>query len=198
MIGFLIFLSIILLFLLIPCGICAAYSNDGISARLIVGPIRINLLRSEAKKTKKPKVEKKTEKYESHEKVKETKKIADFWPVLKLILNFLIDFKRKLIVNNLRFKMILGDSDPYRLSLNYGRYWAVIGNLMPHLESCFTIKKRNIEIECDYTKTDTKIDAAIDLRLTLGTLLHMVLHHGIRILVKYFKISNQTKDGAVS
>jgi len=191
MIGWLIFLAVLLLILTMPCGVYASYSSGATELKLIVGFLRINLLRPSKKQEKKAK----KKKFESHEQVKEKKKIGDFWPIVNLVFELLTDFRRKLTIKDLRFKLTLGGSDPYDLSVNYGRYWIALGNLMPHLESWFTIQKRNLEIACDYTADDTKIDASIDLRLSFAVLLHMAIYHGFRIFVKYYKI---TKDGAVS
>lgn len=196
MIGWLIFLSCLLVVLLMPCGVRAGYGANGVTVKLVFGPFSVNLIRTDKKAPKNQKTKKK--KFESHEKVKEKGELIDFIPVAKLVFEFLSDFRRRLVIRDLRFKMILGGGDPYFLSVNYGRYWAALGNLMPHLESWFTIKKRNMEIECDYLASATKVDASIDLRVSIFTLAHMVLRHGIRILRKYYEISKQTKDGAVS
>ena len=194
MIGWLIFFAVLLLLFAMPCGLYASYNSGKTILKLIVGPLRINLI--PAKKEKKKNAGKKM--FESHERVKEKKRIMDYWPIVQLIFDLLSDFGKKITVQDLGFKMILGGGDPYDLSINYGRYWAVLGNLMPHLESWFTIKKRDLEIACDYTASNTKIDTSIDLRLSVFALFHMALHHGIRIIIKYYKISKEAKDGAVS
>ena len=191
-----IFIAVLLIILWLPCGVYARYSTDGIEARLIIGPFRFNLLNPRKSKSKNPK--QKQPKFESRKNVKEKRKLADFWPIVKLVFALLSDFKRRLIIHDLQLKLVLGGSDPYSIAINYGRYWMAIGNLIPHLDSWFTFKQRRVEIECDYTADSTQIDASLDLRLSIGTLLHMVLHHGIRILIKYFEISKQTKDGVVS
>jgi len=186
---------IICLFLiaLMPCGVYGAYGQDGIKALLILGPIRINLLRE---KSKKKKGKKKSGK--AKEKTSTKGKWVDFLPILKLVLELLSDFRRKLLIKDLQFKLILAGDDPCDLSVNYGRTWAAVGNVFPLLESWFTIKKRNVEVACDYTADTTIVDASIDLRLRFATFLHMVLHHGIRILIKYYKITKHAKDGAAS
>ena len=196
MIGWLIFALILLLVLLLPCGVCAGYGSNGVEAKLIIGPISVKLIPT-GKKTPKKQNEKK-KKFETHERVKEKGRLTDFIPIAKLIFAFLSDFRRRMVIRDFRLKMILGGGDPYSISVNYGHYWAVLGNCMPHLESWFTIKNRNLEIECDYLASDTKVEASIDVRISVFTLLHMVLRHGIRILIKYYEISKQTKDGAVS
>ena len=194
MIGWGIFLFALLLLLWAPCGIYAKYNTNQTIISVFFGLIRIDLLRPRKKKAKTKKQANTTVK----KKQKSSNKLTDFLPILQLVLDFLADFRKKLVIKSLSFKLTLGGSDPFDLSINYGRYWAVVGNLFPHLESVFTIEKRDVEILCDYTADATKVDAAIDIRLRFITLLHMVLHHGLRILKKYLQIINKAKDGAVS
>lgn len=193
MIGLCIFLICLLIVLWMPCGIYARYSSEAMTAKLFFGPFRINLLRSYTKKASKS-----ATKFESLEKIKKDRKLSDFWPIVRLVFNFLKDFRKSLVIKNLHFKIILAGDDPCELSLKYGRYWALLANLIPHLDSWFIIRKRNLEIECDYLAENTKIDATIDLRMSLFALLRMAFHHGIRILIEYYKISKNAKDGAVS
>ena len=44
----------------------------------------------------------------------------------------------------MRLKVVLAGGDPCDLSLNYGRAWIALGNIMPHLERYFVIKKRTL------------------------------------------------------
>ena len=194
MIGLCIFLVCFLLILLMPCGICAAYGPSGTNAKLLIGPFQIDLLKKKVKKEKNPTVKKK----KAQERSAKKGNLTDFLPILKLIFEFLSDFRRKLTIRQLYFRLILAGGDPCDLSVNYGRTWAAVGNIFPHLESLFHIQKHNIEIECDFTADTTIVDTYLDLRLRLGVLLHMVLYHGTRILTRYIKIAKNAKDGVVS
>ena len=196
MIGWGIFLFLLLILFLAPCGLYARYNPDSTAVIFFFGFIRINLLRPRRKKEKPKPVAKKSTAPQG--KSKSNNKLTDFIPLVNPVLEFLSHFRRKLVIKELRFKLTLGGSDPFDLSLNYGRYWAVVGNLLPHLSSWFTIRKRDVEILCDYTADTTKVDALIDIRLPFITILHMVLHHGLQILMKYLKITKKAKDGAVS
>ena len=73
--------------------------------------------------------------------------VTDFLPLVKVVLQFLDGFRRKLRVNVLELKVVLAADDPCDLAVNYGRAWAAVGNLMPSLERVFVIQKRNIEVE---------------------------------------------------
>ena len=80
--------------------------------------------------------------------------------------------------------------------MNYGRAWAAVGNLMPRLERLFVIKKRNIEVQCDFETTQTLAVARLDLTITLGRLLATVVVYGVKALVEFLKIKNKRKGGA--
>ena len=116
---------------------------------------------------------------------------------MKVALDFLGDFRRKLRLNNLELKLILAGDDPCDLAVNYGRAWAVVGNLMPQLEKWFVIKKRNIEVECDFEATQTLVIARLNLTITLGRLLAAVVKAAVRALVVFLKIKKKRKGGAV-
>ena len=94
--------------------------------------------------------------------------------------------------------MILAGGDPCDLSINYGRAWAVLGNAMPLLDRCFTIKKRDLEIACDYIEDTTKITAYVKMTITVAHILLLGGYHGFRLLRKYFQITKSAKDGALS
>ena len=117
----------------------------------------------------------------------------EFRPLVQTLLELLADFKSKLRVNNLRLKLILGGGDPCDLALNYGKTWAAIGNIMPRLEAVFTIKKRNVEVECDFTANSTVVIAGVDLTLTVGRLIYLAIRHGFKGLRQYQKIKNDKK-----
>jgi len=114
------------------------------------------------------------------------------------VLNFLNDFRCKLRINDLRLKVVLAGGDPCDLSINYGRAWIALGNIMPHLERYFTIKKRELAIECDYVADSTMIDGYIHLTITVGQILSIGFFHGIKLFRKYLKITRNAKDGAIS
>ena len=146
-----------------------------------------------------PAEEKKTEP-EAQKELKPEKKsggpITDFLPLLKTALDMLGAFRRRLRLNVLEVKVVLGGGDPCDLGLNYGRAWAAIGNLQPQLEKIFVIKKRKIDVECDFCADQTKITARLDLTITLGRILATVVVYGIRALIQFLKINKKRKGGA--
>ncbi len=123
---------------------------------------------------------------------------TDFLPLVKTGLHFLGDFRRKLRVKRLDLKLIMAGGDPGNLALNYGRAWAAVGNLMPQLERWFVIGKRNVEVECDFTGTETKVDARLDISITLGRLVALTVSYGLRVLKEYLSIQKKRKGGAAT
>lgn len=204
--GWLITLGVLTLLAILPLGVSARYDADGALLRIIAGPLRITLF-PRKKKEKKPKKEKKA-KQKAPAKTKaaapktaEKKKsqggsLTDFLPLVQAVLDMLVCFKNKLRVNRLEMKMILAADDPCDLAVNYGRAWAALGNLMPQLERIFVIKKRDLEVECDFTAEKTLIIAQLDLTITLGRILSLGVVHGIRLLREFLKIMNKRKGGA--
>lgn len=199
--GWLIAAGVIFLLAIMPLGISAVYDDAGPLLKAIVGPVRIKLYPSKGKKTEKepkPKTEKK-KKASSPTPSAQKKKggsFQDFLPLVQAVIEFLRTFRRKLRVKRLEMKLIMAADDPCDLAVNYGKAWAAVGNLMPQLERLFVIKKRNVEVECDFTADKTLIFTKLDLTITLGRLIALAMVHGIRILRQFLTIMKTRKGGA--
>ena len=200
--GWMIALGILALIAITPIGVSALYDVDGPSAYIIAGPVRILVYPGvkKEKKTEKKKVPgKKTREKSSGKKAEKKKKggsIHDFLPIVDLVLDFLSAFGRKLRVNQLDLKLVLAGSDPSDLAVNYGRGWAVLGNLLPLLENVFVIKKRNLEVECDFLADRTSIAARLDLSITIGRIVSLLIVRGVPILRELLKLMKTIKGGA--
>ena len=210
--GWYITLGILFLLAVLPLGVSVMYDSEGPLVKVIAGPLRLKVYPLPKKKDKK-KPEKKTVKKTAEdaslpkppqppkakkEKTKEKKggSLTDFIPFVKLAFNFLGDFRRKLRLNCLELKLVLASSDPCDLAVNYGKTWAAVGNLMPTLERWFVIKKRNVEVECDFTASETLVTARLDLSITLGRLLSLVAVYGVRAVKEFLNFKKKRKGGA--
>ena len=216
--GWIITICILFLLAILPLGVSVRYNAEGLLLRLILGPAKITLIPSKKKKPKeekpekkeKPKKEKKApEKPETEHQVGADKpstppgqtgeekggSLLDFLPLVGTVFEFLGDFKNKLRINQLRLKIIMAGGDPANLGIQYGRTWAAVGNLLPLLDSWFVIKKRDVEVECDFLAPATTVIAHVDLTITLGRLLGALVKFAFRALVKYLKISKKRKGG---
>ena len=213
--GWLITLGILLLLAVLPLGVRIRYNSEGILVKVIAGPVKITVypLPGKKKKEKKKKELKKTaavqeedlpkppqppkEKKKKAEKKEKGGSLLDFLPLVQAALDFLGDFRRKLRLDNLYLRLIMAANDPCDLAVNYGRAWAAVGNLLPQLEKWFVIKKRDIEVECDFETSKTLVIAHLDLTITLGRLLAAVVRFAVRALIEYLKFRKKRKGGAV-
>lgn len=211
--------GILFLLAVLPLGVSIQYDADGTLVKVILGPIKLTVfpLPKKEKKEKPQKAQKKPasktkptktepplpqppqppKKTKNEAEKKTGGSVLDFLPLVKLALDLLGDFRRKLRLNNLYLRLIMASSDPCDLAINYGRAWAAVGNLLPQLERLFVIKKRDIEVECDFTASETLVIARLDLTITLGRILSLVAVYGIRAVKEFLTIQKKRKGGAV-
>lgn len=197
--GWLIALAIIVLLALLPLGVSIAYDEEGPRAKVVAGPVKLQVypVKKDPNKPPKPKKEKPKKDAEQKKSSGSTKggSLSDFFPFVELVFDLLTDFRRKLRVDYLQLRILLAGGDPADLALNYGKTWAAVGNLWPRLETWFVIKKRDVEVLCDFEGGATAIIARLDLSITLGRLLSLVVRHGIRGLKEFFKFRKKRNGG---
>ena len=198
--GWLIAAAVITLLAIAPLGVWIRYDLDGLLLKLIAGPVKLTLIPGK-KKEKPQEEEKKPAKTQvtksAAPKEKKGGSITDFLPLVQLALDLLGDFRRKLRVRRLELLLVMAGDDPCDLAVNYGRAWAAVGNLMPQLERLFVIKKKDVQVACDFTADKTTVFARVDITITRGRLLALVTVYGIKALREWIKITNLRKGGAV-
>ena len=211
--GWLIALGIVVVLAILPLGASVIYDQSGPLVRIIAGPLKIQVYPMKKKaKQDKPKKEKKQPKEKPAQKGKKAgqdqkKKqskdpdekggsILDFWPFVELALNFLGDFRRKLRVGHLKLHMTMAADDPADLAINYGRANAAMAALIAQLERLFVIQHRDVHINCDFIADKTTILARLDISITLGRIISLVVCYGIRALKTYLSIQKKRKGGA--
>jgi hypothetical protein len=123
--------------------------------------------------------------------------LKDFLPFVKLGLDFLGDFRRKLRMKELYLRLILASDDPCDLAVNYGKTLTAVGSFLPALERWFVIKHKDVEVECDFTASETKVIARLEITITLGRLLSLVAVYGFRGL-KEFIVFRKIRKGGVA
>ena len=216
--GWLITFGILFLLAVLPLGVRIRYNSDGLLVRLILGPMKITVVPMPKKKKKeeKKKAEPAAEQApaapakeakplpqppqpppEKKQKTEKGGSLLDFLPLVKTALDFLGDFRRKLRVDDLYLRLILASSDPCDLAVNYGKTWTAVGNLMPQLDRLFVIRKRDVEVQCDFAASDTTVIARVDITITLGRILALVTVYGIRAVKEFLTIRKKRKGGAV-
>ena len=209
--GWMIALGVLTLLAVLPLGVRIRYDGNGLLLKLVAGPVKLTLLPRPKKQEKKQSVPKKPEEVkeeslpkppripkqeESKEKKEKGGSLTDFFPLVKTGLDLLGDFRRKLRIDNLYLRLILASADPCDLAVNYGKTWAAVGNLMPVLERCFVIQKRDVQVQCDFTASETLVIARADITITLGRLVALVAVYGFRGLKEFLILRNKRKGGA--
>ena len=200
--GWLIALGVLLLLAVMPLGVDFRYNSDGPMIRVILGPAGITVFPANKSKEKEtPKKKQGKSKTPAAAKTKEPApkggNIQDFMPLVRTVLDFLGDFRRKIRVRRLDLNVILGGGDPCDLGMNYGRAWAALGNLWPTLEQLFVIKKSDVEIQCDFEASQTLVTANVEITITLGRLLALVIIYGLRAIKEFMKLQKMQKGGTV-
>ena len=199
--GWLIALGIVTLIAVLPVGIRLIYHEDGLFLSLLVGVLKIKLYPVETnKKEKKENLKQKktttsTAKKVSSKEPKKGGKLTDFFPLVEIALKFLGGLRRKLRISNLEMSLVMAADDPCDLAVNYGKAWAAVGNLLPLLEQIFVIKKRNIQVQCDFTGDHIRICFRGDVTITVGRLLSLVVVYGVKALREYLSIMKLRKGG---
>lgn len=217
--GWWIALGILLLIGAIPLGVDVRYREAGLLVRWVLGPLRGTVY---PRKQKKPKRERKktpeppktenpakppepqvdrqpppqTAEAPPGEDTEKGGSIRDFLPLARVGADMLNGLRRRLRVDRLELCVTLAGEDPCDLAENYGRAWAALGNLVPRLDRWFVIKKRDLEVQCDFTSEETTVFARLKLTITLGRVLSLGVVCGTRALITFIKIWKNNKGGA--
>ena len=188
--GWVIALAILVGLGFLPLGFRAVYRESDPGVWVLIGPFKFRVYPGKQK----------AQKTNSTGKTSgsDTKggSYQNFRPVIDTIVDFLGEFRRKICVKHLELKLILAGDDPSDLAVNYGKAWAILGGLIPQLERLFRIKKRDLEVECDFTSDSTRIFARVDATLTLARTLCLLSRHGVEILRRLFDLIKLRKGGA--
>ena len=204
MMGWLIALLILSLLAILPLGASVLYDEDGPRVRIVAGPVKVQVFPMK-KKAKKDKPKKEVKKKPAKEgkaakkpapKPKSGGSWTDFLPLVRVALDLLNDFRRKLRVNELKLHLTMAGDDPCDLAVNYGRMNASLAALIAQLERFLVIKKRDVHIDCDFAADETVILARLDLTITLGRILSIAAVYGVRSLKTFLNIKKQREGGA--
>lgn len=202
--GWLIALGIIAAVALFPVGVRFRYDAQGIYLAALIGKIKIPILPSKKKHKKKEKKKKQPQKTSDAPKTEpppapKSKKggsVRDFLPLVRIALDFLNDFRKKIRVDQMTLKVTLAGDDPYDLAENYGKACAAMGNFLPQIERVLKIRKREVNIACDFCASETTILAALDITITIGRFLLLVVRYGLRAVSVLLK-KNKIKKASV-
>lgn len=200
MTGWLIAGGILFLLAILPLGVRFRYNEQGFAMKILAGPFKIPFSIPKTEKSPKDTSEKEKKKPKESEKPKEDSQKGgswkDFLPLISVGLDFLGDLRRKLRFDHINIHVVLAGEDPADLGILYGKIWAAVAGLWPALERAFVIRRKNVEITCDFATSETLVAAAGDVTLTLGRAVCLTVRYGVRALREYLKI-RKSMDKAV-
>ena len=193
----LIVLAVIVLLAFMPLSLSARWNARGSYLKLRVGPVRVYLDSDwDPVGTKKRKRSASvTAAVHDHPEEETGGLLSQLLPQLGDQLYVLNELRKKLWVKRLDVKLILAGEDPCDLAMNYGKAQAGMYGLIPLLEQCFTIRRRNLKIECDFDAAETVLLARAELRITLIRFLGVCWRYARRSMQENTKTENSSKGG---
>ena len=182
--------------LIIPLGVSVGYNNGEYSLAARVFLFDFVILSSEEKTPKREKKKKpKKEKKEEAEKEDDTKKpklsfsFDEIMDLIRLGLNTLSNFRRKLTVNWFKLHFISASEDPYSASMMFGYVNSALQLLSGYNGRAFNARKADIKTAIDFQSTDMSIDVEMTITTNIGKLLAVLISAGFGFL----KIKRKSK-----
>lgn len=195
----LIILAIIVLILVLPFGATVRYVDDVFSLALRVLVFDFRIIPGKEKKPKKPKKPKKEKKQKKEKPAEEKpKKKPKFTPqellqLLKLALDTLSHFRRKLTVNRFMLHFVAADEDPCNAAMMYGFANAALGYLDGASGRAFDIRSRDVKTAVDFESTKMYADVELTFTISLGRILAVLISAGVGFM-KIKKNADKDKD----
>lgn len=185
MIVLLVIVAVLVLLLVMPFGVSARYVDGelGAAARVMCFNIKV-LPRKEKpekkKKAEKPKKEKKSkkEKPEKEKKPRPKPSPEELLQLLKLGLDALARFKRKITVNRFMLHLVVAAEDPFDATMIYGAVNAGLGLIEGMKGRAFKVRQYDIKTALDFDSTEPRADAELTMTISLGRILAVVFAAG--------------------
>lgn len=206
MTGWLIAGGVVVLVWLLGCirlGMGASHmEEEGVRVWVRVGPAKITLYPRPKKKEAKPHKEKPS-KPAKEKKPKEKKKTREpltreqilslVRQLIPLSLEAAGAFRRKLSIDVLELRLVVGEPDPADAALHYGQASAALGALWGPVTSAFQVKDGLARVDVDFQKAHWALWGRIQMTLTIGQLTWLGLCYGAKVLNIVQNIRKETK-----
>lgn len=182
--------AVIILILITPVGVDAAFGGDGpFSLKIVIGPLRLPLLPPKPKKEKKPKKPKakkaKKKPADGEKKPKPKLALGDIFALAKIALAALGRFRRKLSLDMLTLHLIVGVPDPYDAVMQYNYLNTGLGVLWPLLNRAFNIRRRDVRTALDIGAEGLAAEGRVKATLRIGQVLH-IANCALYALIKWY------------
>ena len=179
---------LLVLFLILPVGVDAAYDGAVFALKAKAGLIKIRILpkkekppEEEGEEKPKPKKEKKQKREKEH-KPKQKLTLDDILELAGIGLKALGRFRRSLSVDKLMLHMAAAAPDPYDAVLLYGRVNAGLSALSPLLHRALKIREEDIRTAVDMEPGTMLIEARVVVTLQIWEILYIAFSAGFAAL----------------
>ena len=187
----LVLLSIVLVAIFLPMGIRLRYQKEGLTLKLVIGPLYLTLVPRKKRRKKKPKKKPKEKKLGTDAQKPKGGKLSDLMDYLPWIFELIGHFRRRLLMRKLTLLINLAGDDPCDLALLYGKANGALGVVIPLLEKPFRIRKRDIQVYCDFLAEKTEIYLDLDIVACPARLLVLSLRYGYKFLKIIWKLNSE-------
>lgn len=194
MIGWIIAGVVILLMCLLGSlrlGVGGAHTQEeGIQVWLRIGPARITLYPRPKKQAKPAKAKKDKPPKEKKPKKERTSKkpftgeqiVALVRQLIPLALEAAGSFRRKLRIDVMDARLVVGEPDPADAAMHYGQASAAVGALWGPLNEAFQIKDGRARVDVDFQQEHWALWGRVQMTLTVGQLVWLGLRYGAAVL----------------
>lgn len=194
MIGWIIAGVLVLLLCLIASlrlGVGGSHTQEeGIKVWLRLGPARITLYPRPKKQAKPAKAKKDKPPKETKPKKERTPKkpftgeqiVALVRQLIPLALEAAGSFRRKLRIDVLDARLVVGEPDPADAAMHYGQASAALGALWGPLNEAFQIKDGRARVDVDFQQEHWALWGRVQMTLTVGQLVWLGLRYGAAVL----------------
>jgi hypothetical protein len=180
--------AILLVLIFLPVGIRVRYQHSELKIWYVIGPVRLLRYPEDARRKARKNSSQITIRTVLEEPIKANRVynnlLGDFLAELKTTLELFWHLRPKLRIKKLMLKLTLAGSDPATISMQYGGAWAAVGAIFPILEEGFVLKKREIDVNCDFSGGMTTLDAKLDISIGLGRLILCLVRYSLNTLEK--------------
>ena len=189
MTGWIVLLILVLLLVLLsqlPLGVRLHYDAEGFLVKVRAGVLTFRVYPLKKKKPKKQKPAL-AEKHKKEPKEGQPGTLSRLMKLLPVVGQACGALRRKIRIDDLDLDLIWGGSNPAAIAIGYGQANAAMGMIWPILDHNFKVKRRNLRISMDYSRTQPGVEAAAALTMTVGQIVTLGVHYGVKALVTWIK-----------
>lgn len=164
--------------------------EEGIQVWLRLGPARVTLYPRPKKQVKPAKAKKDKPLKEKKPKKERTPKkpltreqiVALVRQLIPLALEAAGSFRRKLRIDVLDARLVVGEPDPADAAMHYGQASAALGALWGPFNEAFQIKDGRARVDVDFQQEHWALWGRVQMTLTVGQLVWLGLRYGAAVL----------------